>query len=400
MKNYFIYFYSFAIISIFGFGQIRIPGFPFNIGQISYILLLINCVAIDKRALGDIYLGLYAVFILFYFLSSVITGFEQIFFTILKRKLFTLIPLYWGTKILISRFKTVTPLLVPLIILGILDTNVTISQVYGLHFFDGLLDLLNVYNEEQAEMMERRDLTIGISMNGIYRSAVHNGHNLLLFFCMSLSLLKERINIIRLLPTLIIFVGLFYCQQRSAFLFAVMALIIFFFILMEKKMIKTHQLVFLFILILFSIYADTSIMSDVFSESRLSEIKLSDRSHLFEDAITYVSQHLLIGGIHHFTFIYGLPPHNTIISAFMAGGVIGGFILIHMMFLQFIYIYKNVHRLKSNLFYVFAITFIALIGDSMFHNTGYVQGDEATFIIWALILKFYKFERNENNICK
>lgn len=400
MKNFFICFYSFAVISIFGFGHIRIPGFPFNFGQISYILLLVSCFIIDRKALGDKYLGMYAAFIFFYFLSSVFTGFDQIFFTILKRQIFIVIPLYWGTKILISRFNTIKPLLIPLIIIGILDTFVTIGQVYGVQYFDVLLRFLGVYEIEQVEYMERRDLTMGLSMNGIYSSPVHNGHNLIVFFCMSLALIRKKVSVIRLLPALIIFIGVFYCQQRSAFLIAVVSFLIFFFILLKKKILKKSHLLLISILILLVIFSNVKMLSDIFAESRFSDIKLADRSSLFLDALMFVFDNPLIGGYHKFIKIYGMPPHNTIISAFMAGGLIGGLILIYMMFSQMLFAYKKSKQYKSILFNVFIITFMALIADSMFHNTGYVQYDEATFIIWALILMFNNFERNENNICK
>ena len=400
MKKFFIYIYSYAIISTFGFGQIRIPGFPFNVGQIAYILLMISCCIIDKKALYDKYLGMYAIFIFFYFLSSVFTGFDQTFISFFITKLFTLIPLYWGTKILISRFKTIKPLLIPLMFIGILDTFVTISQVYGIHIFDTLINYLGVHDEEKHEMMLRRDLTIGLSMNGIYVSAVHNGHNLLFFFCMSFALIRQKINAIRLLPTLILFIGIFFCQQRSAFLFAVMAMIAFIYILIKNKLTKAHQFTLICTIILLAIIADISIASEIFSDSRLSNIELSDRSGLFNDSIAYIFDNLFIGGIHQFTRIYGLPPHNTLISAFMAGGLIGGFILVHMMYLQFSYAYKSLKCNYSFLQYVFTVTFTALIGDSMFHNTGYVQGDYATFITWALILMSYNFIQYENYIRK
>lgn len=398
MNKIFTYVYSFAIFSRFAFGYVGIPGIPFNLGQISYILLLISCFVVNRKVWGDKYLGMYVLFILFYFLSSIITGFEHVFFKVFKLQLFVLFPLYWGTKILISQYKTIKPLLIPLILIGILSSIVTISQVYQSHFFDTMLQFMHVYEGEKMEMMERRDLTVGQSMSGIYSSPVLNGHYLLFIFCMSLSLIRERINLVRLVPILILFVGIFYCQQRSAFLFAVMAFVIFLFVLMKSKIIKTSHVILISILILL-VMGNTMLVDD-FSESRISDINLSDRSQLFEDGIRYVSNNFLIGGLHQFTHIYGMPPHNTIIGAFMAGGIIGGAVLIYMMFAQMNYAYKKCKRHKNILQYVFMITFIALIGDSMFHNTGYVQGDEATFIVWALILMSYNFKRDENYICK
>lgn len=398
MNKIFTYVYSFAIFSKFAFGYVSIPGIPFNLGQISYILLLISCFIVNRKVLGDKYLGMYALFILFYFLSSIVTGFEHVFFTVFKQQLFILFPLYWGTKILISQYKTIKPLLIPLILIGILSSIVTISQIYHSHFFDILLQFMHVYDGEKMAMMERHDLTIGQSMNGIYSSPVLNGHYLLFIFCMSLALIRERITFVRLVPILVLFVGIFYCQQRSAFLFAVMAIVIFLFILMKNKIIKTSHVILICILTIV-VMGDTIIVDD-FSESRISDINLSDRSLLFEDGIRYISNNFLLGGLHQFTHVYGMPPHNTIIGALMAGGIIGGGILIYMMFAQMNYAYKKCKRHKNVLQYVFTIAFIALIGDSMFHNTGYVQGDEATFIVWALILMSYNFKRDENYIRK
>lgn len=398
MKIIFTYVYSLAICSKFAFGFVKIPGIPLNLGQISYILLFISCFIVNRKVCGDKFLGMYALFILFYFLSSIITGFEHVFFDVFKLQLFVLFPLYLGTKILISQYKTIKPLLIPLIFIGVLSSIVTISQIYHSHFFDSLLQFMHVYDGERMAMMERHDSTIGQSMNGIYSSPVLNGHYLLFIFCMSLALIRERITLVRLVPISILFVGIFYCQQRSAFLFAVMAVVIFLLVLMKNKIIKTSHVIFICTLIL--LLMGNTMMVDDFSESRLSEINLSDRSQLFEDGIMYVSNNLLLGGLHQFTHIYGMPPHNTIISAFMAGGIIGGAVLIYMMFAQMNYAYKKCKRHKNILQYVFMITFFALIGDSMFHNTGYVQGDEATFIVWALILMSYNFKRDENNICK
>ena len=132
-----------------------------------------------------------------------------------------------------------------------------------------LLHLLDVYDVEQIEYMERRNLTMGISMNGIYPSPVLNGHNLLVFFCMSLALIRKKISVVRLLPTLIIFLGIFYCQQRSAFILAIVALFIFFFILLKNKFLKTYHLILMSIFILLIISSNIKILSDIFAESRL-----------------------------------------------------------------------------------------------------------------------------------
>lgn len=385
----FVYIYSYTILCAFGFGQITIPGFPFNIGQIGYVILMIYCFIIDRKLLFDKYLILYAVFMFFFFISSVLTYYEQIFYDFFIRKLFTLIPLYWGTKILISHIKSIKPLILPLLFIGILDSFVTITQVYNLGIFDGFVSFLQVADEnlmEQIEMKNRRDIVMGLSMNGIYSSAVHNGHNLLFIFCASFTLLKNKINIIRILPSLIVFVGIFYCQQRSAFLLSIAAIIIFTYFFIKKKLLKLYQVGFFIILLVIVSIINSTTLSDLFAETRLSNISLNNRIVISNDAINYFLDNPLTGGMYKFTRLYGLPPHNLLINAFMAGGLFGGMVLVYMVVIQFSRIIRSVTKNYSYYLMVFATTFTMLIGDSMFHNTGYVEGDNATFITWAIIM--------------
>ena len=402
MAKLFPYIYVLTIISVFGLGHIRIPGISFNFGQINYILLIIICFVIDKKILFDKYLMLYVIFMFFFFISSILTGFENTFISFFRTKLFTIIPVYWGTKILVKKYDNLYMILIPVIIIGILDSIVTVAQVYGITFFNPFLNILGTLNEEKSEMMVNNNITFGISISGIYSSAVTNGHNLLFMFCLSFMLIKNKLTFIRLLPSIVLLIGIFFCQQRSAFLLSFISLIVYSYIFLIKNMTakKFILLVLFVLLIIILICSEAPSLLNNFSDSRLADINLSDRTTVFSDSIDYMFDNIFIGGAFHFTQLYGMPPHNLIISAFIAGGLIGGIVLMYMILSQIKHTYK---KLKNNYSYkllVLSIVFIAMICDSMTHNTGYVHGDLATFISWGLIYMSYNFNKNENNICK
>lgn len=387
--------YTLFIVSYYSIGNLSIFGLPLNLVQISSILLLILCFFDDVKIFVDKYVILYIIFLFFFALSSLYTDYFDNYTQRLVR--FTLISYiaYWSSQKLIFKYNSYWPFLIPILIIGSFDSIVTVSQAFGSHYFDWVLDLLGSFDEEESIRMDRRGDLLGISVSGIYHNPVRNGHYLLFMFVISFLLHRSRLSLLNYIPSFLILVGLFFCQQRSAILFS---LLILAFYIYKYAMIKKHRLLFAIIALLFILFLPSILEILSSYGTRINSMDSTGRDKVAIAAIDFYLDHPILGGYKAFTEMFGYPSHNLFISAFLAGGIFGGIILIYMVFDQIKNSIKCLNKYNNTTLLVFSCALWGLIGDSMLHNSGYVEGDTTTWICCGFLFAYIKRIKSPTNL--
>lgn len=368
----------------FLFGQLYLPGSPLNNLQILTLLMLAICIFLDKKLPCDKYLKFYYFFICVFFVSELITGYVERFISFFLTYLFIGYVFYWATKILIVKYKTIKPLIFATICIGVIDSCVTISQALGFTITNPLIEAL-VVDESVQEYIDLHSDGMGIALSGLYMSAVTNGHNLLFFYLISLlTIYNGNKKTLFLMPSFVILVGLFYCQQRSPFYIALFLSSL----LMARKYSFSPLKMFLMIVVLLFIciwilpiylgYVETS-------GSRMLSDDDTNRFDIWSNCLLFFMDHPILGGYHNFVATYKAYPHNLILSVLISSGILGFFFFLRMIWGQINFLIFHI-KMKSQNMFVLTVVFCytGLVLDSLSHNTGWVDGDLATFICWSM----------------
>lgn len=383
--------YTIFIADIFLIGQIPIIG-GINLLQITILLMLLICFSIEKKILVDKWLTWYACFVIFYFISAVFTGYESGFFRLLSSQLVGCYALYYSTYVLLKHNVSLNYLIYPLVIIGILDSIVTICQAYGVPIQNPLLNYF-VIDADQEDFLSSNQNLLGVSISGLYSNPVFNGHYLLVFCISSLFLLfsvKKKIQYIGIVSSTFILIGLFFCQQRGGFFISltVWLFLIYKYILKEIK----NKFLTVIVLSVGLLYAISHLMGFLeLSDSRLLSESDSGREMLLRGSFDYYMQHPIIGGYAACVHLLGRPSHNLFVSAFLAGGLLGGITL--TCFIVKLTVIALKRATMNNIISPISLLFIGLVADSLVHNTGFVEGEPATFVSLALLVYTIKMKR-------
>ena len=364
----------------------------FTLLKVITIGMLLLCIIEDKKILFDKYLFLYALFWVIRLLSSVYDFYLDDFLERFMRAIPIAYTLYWSSIILVRKYNGLYALVFPLIILGVFNAVVTIFQSIGYHYFDIILAQFNTANEEELDYIYRHGDRFGLSVSGICGTPVKNGHYSILFLLSSFSLLKKSFWL-WIVPFFIIILGVFFCQQRSAFVI-VTAVSLFLMYLHFQNSKYGYLLSFLFIVVVFIVAP--MVLEDLQQmDTRVTDINLDTRENLYRSAFDFIGKHPFLGGYELYCHQLHKPPHNLLLSMFVAGGILGGLLLMGMIIVQYNLIWKQVKRNKNFVFILFACIYIALMADSMFHNSGLVEGDPTTWLCWGIIVGICKLKKLE-----
>lgn len=379
-------------------GQLYLPGSPLNNLQILTLIMLYVCIQCDKIPPCDKYIQLYFYFMILYFIFEFITGYVDKFIAFFRTFLFIGYVFYWATKILIMRFNTFWPLVVAGVVIGTLDSFVTVFQALGIPISIPIIQTL-VVDKSVEDYLSNHDDGMGVAISGLYFSPVINGHNLLFFYMLSL-LAHIKKKCLWLIPfSVVIMIGLFFCQQRSPFFIAIF--MSFALYVMNVGLTSTKIVSLLIVLLIIIVYVFPVLFDFVDTTgSRILSDDDSNRLTILEKGFTYFLENPFVGSYHDFIAEKKSYPHNLFLSVLVSGGLLGLFLILRMLYIQFIFIVDKFRFYKCNIWVLFlSFCYCALLLDSLFHNTGWVDGDYATFISWSLCyfsLTFGSFNEKVN----
>lgn len=379
--------YAIFIIAILLYGSFRIADTSLTLRNLFALIMGFACWMKTKKLYMDKYLLLYFIFVFFFGISSIATGYVIDFLHELIGFVFVAYIAYWATIIIIRKYNSLSILVYVIIGIGVFDSLVTVSQVFYIPFFDSLLKslYLGVSNDVFIEkQLIERDL-MGISIPGIFDTAVRNGHFLILSTLLSLYVQKNGFKLLGYLITVVMLVGLFFCQQRAPFFISGVLLIYVFYKLYGSGKSGVKKIILTGIIVTVLWGGVTTFMPMLLSgDFRFSEgLESSERRDIYTNTINWILEHPL-GGIFDVRKI--VSPHNFFLNAFVYAGWLGGWFMVIDLFLQMLLLFKNLRVSDNNLKFSTVVLISAYLGltiNSMVHNVSIVTGDALTWISWA-----------------
>ena len=380
--------YILFIVSALLYGSWQIAG-PLTMRHLFAGIMGIWCIFESKDLFFDKYLRLYFVFVFFYALSSFLTGYTIEFLHDFVGYVVVAYIAYWATMILKRKYGSLHVLVYTVIAIGLIDSIVTTSQAFHLPIFDSLLARLRLTVDDEwfvSKQVREIDM-MGVSIPGIFEGAVINGHFLVMSVLMSLSLQRYRVNIGGYIITAILFIGLFFCQQRAPFYLCIFLFGYIFYKTYVSGRDAPMKIVSWLVLVTIGVVSIVYLSPLLFSTGvRYSEsISISEdaRGIIYRNTIDWIIEHPL-GNLYDLKQVK--MPHNLFLNAFVYGGWIGGGLILIVLFGQLLLIAKILFKPTnpSNFFsIVLAVTYLGMTGNSMVHNISIVTGDAMTWIAWA-----------------
>jgi O-antigen ligase len=129
-------------------------------------------------------------------------------------------------------------------------------------------------------------------------------------------------------------------------------------------------------------------------------VESGSREGLIDAGLQFLYSHFW-GGINLYKSTHQLMPHNLFINMFLAGGYIGGFILLFIVCKQIYIILRfliRTHYSDNWLPILFGLMYLVFTGNSLFHNMSIVYGDPLFFVFWGVCACYVETNRSKHPI--
>lgn len=360
--------------------------------QLFAVVMFMVCVTTSSKIEFNRYWGFYFVFIFFFGLSSLFTGYVVDFLNQLIGQYFVAYVAFWSTKILVCKYDGTRVLLNTLIVAGVLDAFITIFQAYGIGLGDNLLSILRLSNAQNyldVHNVENRDF-LEFVLPGMFSAGVYNGYYLMTVGLLSLYPQLRKINIFLLTPWLVMLFACFCTQQRGPLLIMVVLSVFVIYRVLRTRTSTYFRFIVIFMFLIVVVYAlEISYGLIMSGESRMAELGYDStgRDYIYSFTWNYFLDHPIIGGYYYLTDNYGIAPHNLILNALIYGGILGGSALISLVVMQMRPIVgvliKN-NSTVSHTAFIVGVGYIAFTLNSFLHNKSIVTGDALLWMLWAV----------------
>lgn len=385
-----IFFVLFVIATIF-YSTLQIAGI-ITPKQLFAVVMFVVCIAMEGRVEVNRYLTIYFVFILFFGLSSLFTGYFYEFLGKLIGQYFVAYVAFWATKILVCKFDGSHVLLNTLIVMGVLDAIITIFQAYGIELGNSLLSIMRLSNALDyldVHDVESRDF-LELVMPGMFSSGVYNGYYLMTVGLLSLYPQFKKINYILLFSWAIMLFACFCTQQRGPLLVMVVLSIFVFYKVLRTRTSSLFRIIVILIfsiIIFFALRFSYGLIMN--GESRMAELGIdaTGRDFIYSFAWNYYLDHPIFGGYFYLSDNYGIAPHNLILNALIYGGLFGGLAVISLAVKQIkpiIGALINNNSSVNHTAFIVGIGYLAFTLNSFLHNKSLVTGDAMLWMLWAV----------------
>lgn len=393
-----IFFSIYLIVSLF-YGTVPIMG-SISLRHILTIMMLGVCYFEGGLKL-DRFLKWYIAFLLFYVIVEAGSGYSSYVFGKILGTYLASIVLYMATKVVIEKYNAEHLITNILIILGFINAIEVIGQYLGSPLAIALPQILRIpMSEEDLELVNSEQPLQNVSgLMGI----VTSGYFLSAISVLALYNKRNQISILNWAVFAVIFFALFLVQERSGLIAGIICAILYFSIvsIREQRNFKTAFLTSVIAIILIT----SGFLSQIVSieDTRYFSVGMSDnkRISIATDAFSWVLQNP-IGGRSYYYDMGGYYSHNIFTNALLYGGIIGGGILIGILFVQ---IFKIINIVSayflrftySPLLLATCMAYLCYTLNSLFHNYSLVTGGEMILLLWAMIGSLKDIEDNANN---
>ena len=389
----------YLIISLF-YEVIPLMG-PITLRHILTIVMLFMCY-IEHGLKLDKFLKWYLVFLGFHAFVEVYTGFSAYIVNKILGTYLASIALYLATKIMVKKYNAGDLIIKVLVIAGVVNAFVAIGQFYGSRIAQIIPQRLHIYiKEEYLELYEKDDLH-GLYVGGLM-GPVASGYFLSATSILALYNKNNKISIYNWAAFAIIIFGLFLVQERAGLASGIFCTLLFIaiFTIHNRKSIKSQDLVKFFATIVV-IYIASCFVS--IKDTRYFQLGLEDeeRPRLAFNALKWVINNPL-GGKNYYYSLGGGYPHNFLVNSLLFGGVIGGTVIIGIVFSQLLKILKIglaylVRGMSSPLLLSLGMAYLCYTINSFFHNYSLVTGGEIMFLLWGMTCSLIEMDKDIINL--
>lgn len=337
----------------------------------------------------DKYWRLYLVFIIFYGVSSAITGYLSNFFRQLIGFYLTAYVAYQSTKVLVGKYKAEELIFYTFAAIGLFDAIVTIGQYLYMPWANDVVQILHFAGSGNlSDFQDSHQSLEGYTVPGIVGD-VMNGY----FLPIACIFIWYNRDVMLRFPNFILWficaIGLFFVQQRTGFATGVISSLFVLYKMLSHSMSSVAKFFFfVFTVIVLSIMWSYGFDYIAESESRYAlGGDMSTRSRLYSHCIDYIMENPW-GGIFDCANKIGMP-HNLFLNAFIYGSYVGGLFVLYIVLDQLkICIRELIHiNVKENLALLLMIlAWFSFFICSLAHNLSVVTGDAHVWIFWAAIL--------------
>ena len=386
-------YYIFLVVSLF-YPTSLIFG-PISIRHILSIVVLGLCIY-ESGLKFDRFLKWYLGFLFFYTFIEVATGYSSYIFPKLLGTYFASISLYLATKIMIEKYESGSYIVFTLVALGFINAIEVIGQYFGSPIAIALPQILHIpMSEEDIELFMNSEppLQNVAGLMGI----VNSGYFLSATSIMALYNPQNKISIFNGIVFAVIFFALFLVQERSGLIFGLVCAFLYltFYSFQNKNALITTT----FIFIVASLFISNFLLEHLSIEDMRYTSAGMDDTRRIDNAINALKWiiNYPAGGAHYFYKMGGYYPHNFFLNALLYGGIIGGSILIGILFMQILKIGKVIYSYLRNddhspLLIVCCFAYLCYTLNSFLHNYSLVFGGEMIFLLWAMIGSLYDEE--------
>lgn len=389
--------FIFFFISVFLFGSFLVG--PVSLRVFSTVIMIILLVAnynkIRRMKLSNRYIQLYCLFLLFMSTAMIYNGEYEEFELVKNLLAFHLVCIvsYYATRYYVANTKALNYVSLVIIWIVFLNAVVTIMQYFSMpEGWTINLTLTGNRNEmivDYSDTLYEGEALLGTAKTpGLFDSVVVNSMFISTFGLVPFVLLSKHssnssyIKNLSYWGCLVLSVTACYmCQERSAIIMYLLAIIYLFWKQFEKGSIIGAITLIAFLVL------GMNYFNNVDDIGRFSDFSVANdvRTSIWEKAGTFISENLLWGGPLKFLRMADHMPHNFFFNAFIYGGLLGGMVVILLFFMIIIKAIKTVVANHNSSGRVFGVALISYLLQGMFHNASLVTGSATIFVLLALI---------------
>lgn len=392
MSRFFKILYVFFIIICLLYPYKMFAG-PIAFRHMISLLMLGACIHAGFHS--DKYLFLYYLFLSFYGISCLITGYIDVFFNKILGTYLPLITMFAATYLLIRKYNGVGLLVWLIVGIGVLDATVTIGQFFNMEYVEKIFTMMNLDLEEEfAEKVGRKEQMEGYAIAGIFDS-VQNGY--FLSASAILTLFNKKGNIfVNLVLWVIVMAASLLAQERSGFFMAVaFSLFIMGKYIMSKGKYFAIIVAIAFIgIVAYFLYLNMDVL--LLSDLRYAKGFDNDGRESFRNVAWEYLLSNPMGGFHEFMDSGARGTHNFFANAFLYGGLFGGLCVIILVIMQVLriipFMFKRSDSENIQWAFIWGLMYIDYTINSMVHNASVMSGSLCFFVWWGAFLGFATLE--------
>lgn len=350
------------------------------------VLMFVLLLILQKGRLQvDWFMLLYGLFMFFYFVSGVLTGYIEEHLNKLLGTYLSALVMYMATKVMILQYDKIKMISWVLLLIFLADAIITIGQYYQIPQLVAFPDFVGIKIDEDFTEVIEEELTMeGRPIEGLV-GAVMNGYILSIATILAWYPFKNKRVYLNVVFWSICMVGSFLAQERSGFFLAILCTCGLVFFRFRSRsglaiILLLGALVLMFVL-------GPSLFDYLFSHGRYQMGLEGGRQLRIMHGTDFFIDHPL-GGDFLYNEMRMSRPHNLFINMLVVGGIFGGLCLFAIVARQLFLICRFIIRDKKATNWIpllYGMMYLNLTANSLVHNASIVYGSVLFFVIWGVV---------------